>query len=148
MPTAQDTAERHILGILLVEPGRWHGVLKDVDVADFADPLKRKLAELYWSHQRDEGEPVFSEFLSQLAEADLAEVAIELVEEVESLPSVDDALKGALLHFQEERRRREERKLVAQLRRTEDQLGEQDEVSLLKKLQERVRKPDMLRFSS
>jgi hypothetical protein len=61
---------------------------------------------------------------------------------------VDDALKGALLHFSEERGRREERKLVAQLRRTENQLGEQDEVSLLKKLQEQARKPDMRRVGS
>src|SRR6185369_12911675 len=109
---------------------------------------RRKLAEVYWGHQRDEGEPAFNEFLSQLAEnssgdARLTELAIELVEEAEALGSLDDALAGAVLHLGEIRRRREEQKLTARLRRTEEQLGEQDEVSLLKQIQEKARQPDL-----
>ena len=152
-PTAQDTAERHILGVLLSEPSRWHNVQQSVHVEDFTDAVRRQLAAVYWAHQRDEGEPVFNEFLSQLSEIDkgqqppagLAELAIELVEEAEALPGLDDALKGAVLHLDEVRRRRENQKLTAQLQRKDEQLGEQDEVSLLRKLQEKNRQPDLRR---
>jgi DNA primase len=88
--TAQDLAERHILGALLTEPQRWHDVQQSVHVEDFTDALRRRLAAVYWAHQRDEGEPVFSELLSQLRELDdagsLVELAIGLVEETEALP--------------------------------------------------------------
>jgi len=110
------------------------------------------LAEVYWGHQRDEGEPVFNQFLSQLAAesagAALVELAVELVESAQSLPSLDDALAGAVLHLGEGRGRREEQKHVARLRRTEDELGEQDQVSLLEKLQEAARRPDLRRVGS
>lgn len=143
--TAQDLAERQILGLLLAEPSQWHRVQQVVDVGDFTDESRRRLAEVYWAHQRDEGEPVFNELLSQLDEP-LRELAMELLEESEAFPSSgDDALNGALLHLEEIRRRREEQKLIAQLRRTEEQLGEQDEVSLLKKIQEKARQPDLRR---
>jgi DNA primase len=152
-PTAQDMAERHILGALLSEPQRWHGVQQSVHVEDFTDAARRRLAEVFWAHQRDEGEPVFNEFLSQLSEidqgqSDLAELAIELVEEAEALPGLDDALTGAVLHLEEIRRRRENQKLTAQLQRKDEHLGEQDEVSLLRKLQEKNRQPDLRRVGS
>jgi replicative DNA helicase len=47
-------AERHILGALLSEPQRWHNVQQSVHVEDFTDALRRRLAEVYWAHQRDE----------------------------------------------------------------------------------------------
>jgi hypothetical protein len=103
---------------------------------------------LYWGHQRDEGEPVFNEFLSLLVDRELKELAVELIEDVERLPNIDDTLKDAVLHLIEVRRRREEQKLVAQLRRTEGELGEQDEVSLLKALQEQARRPNLRRVGS
>jgi hypothetical protein len=59
-------AERHILGALLSEPHRWHNVQQSVHVEDFTDAPRRRLAEVYWAHQRDEGEPVFNEFLGLL----------------------------------------------------------------------------------
>jgi DNA primase len=147
--TAQDVSERQILGVLLVEPGRWHEVQRTVHVEDFTEPARRTLAEIYWQHQRDEGEPVFNEFLSLLTGAELTELAIEVVEEAEELKeklgSLDDTLKGAVLHLDEVRSRREQQKLVARFRRSDGQLGEQDEVSLLKQLQEAARKPDLRR---
>jgi hypothetical protein len=148
-------AERHILGALLSEPQRWHDVQQAVHVEDFTDSARRRLAEVYWAHQRDEGEPVFSELLSQLAEIEhdqgrnsLAELAIELLEEAEALPGLDDALRGAVLHLDEIRRRRENEKHTAQLQRKDEHLGEQDEVSLLRKLQEKSRQPDLRRVGS
>jgi len=75
-------------------------------------------------------------------------LAIELVEEAEALPGLDDALQGAVLHLDEIRRRRENQKLTAQLQRKDEHLGEQDEVSLLRKLQEKNRQPDLRRVGS
>ncbi len=145
--TASQRAEAQILGILLMEPARWHDVQQEVHVEDFTDG-RAKLALAYYGHQRDEGEPVFNEFLSVLTERELKELAVELVEDAERLPNIDDTLKDAVLHLIEVRRRREEQKLVAQLRRTEGQLGEQDEVSLLKALQEQARTPNLRRVGS
>lgn len=65
---AQDRAERWILGILLAQPAHWHRVQVEMDTAEFTDALRRKLAEIYWNCQRDEGEPVFTEFLGLLGE--------------------------------------------------------------------------------
>ena len=56
-PTARDRSERWILGVLLVEPQRWFDVQKNVHVSDFTDEPRRKLAEIYWQHHQDEGEP-------------------------------------------------------------------------------------------
>ena len=41
--------------------------------------------------------------------------------------------------------RREEQKQIAQLQRTDGQLGDQDQVSWLKKVQENARRPDLRR---
>ena len=125
-----------ILGVLLAEPSLWQGVQKDVHPADFSDDLRRRLAQFYWDHQRDEGEPVFSELLSTFNDASLTELAVELVDEVEQLPDAKDSLGGWLLYLSEVRREREGEKLVAQSRRTDADMGEQDQVSLLQKLQE------------
>src|SRR6185437_13834555 len=83
--TAQDRAERWLLGILLIQPHRWHEVQQKAHLEDFVNEAHRRLAEIYWDHQRDEGEPVFNEFLGTLREPLLAELAIQAVEEVESL---------------------------------------------------------------
>jgi DNA primase len=148
VPTARDMAERRLLGALLVDGAKWQQVQSHVDVTDFTDEVRRGLAEAYWSHQRDEGEPVFNEFLSDLKDARLVELAIELVEEVESLPPEADLIAEAVLHLEEQRRRREEQKLVARLHRTEEQLGEQDEILLLRKLSNSAAQPNFRRGAS
>jgi DNA primase len=145
--TARDRAERWILGILLSEPQRWNDVQRDVSPRDFSEETRRKLAEVYWSHQRDEGEPVFAEFLSLLTEQPaLTELAVELVDEIEALADASQHLKDAVHHLAEVRSRSEGQKLTAELRRTSDaKLPEQDEVDLLKKLQDKARTPDLRR---
>jgi DNA primase len=152
-------AQRWILGALLSEPHRWREVQAHVHVEDFSDPMMRTIAEAYWSHQRDEGEPVLNEFLSALSDG-AKEVAIELVQEVEQLADTQRTLADALAHLAQQRRREQERKLVAELRRTSDAkraaaegntLGnepgqhrdDQDEIALLAKLQEQARRPDL-----
>lgn len=131
---ATGRAERWLLGILLLEPARWMRVQRTVHVEDFTDPLHRRLAELFWEHQRHEGEPVFNEFLGQLGTSDaaLVDLAVEAVNEVEQLSSAaaggdrdsDDApdrdatLQSAIRHLEQARGQREGQKLLAELRRT------------------------------
>jgi hypothetical protein len=115
-----------------MEPQRWMKVQRSVHVEDFADPVNRRLAERYWEHQRHEGEPVFNEFLGELAGFDpaLVERAVEAVEEMETLagpegeggsedrPDHDQTLREAIAHIERARTVREEQKLLAELRRT------------------------------
>jgi DNA primase len=145
--TAQDRAERWILGALLLDGRRWHELQLIVHLDDFKNERHRKLAEIYWTHQRDEGEPVFNEFLGVLQEhdPDLIELAIEATEEVEAWPDPDQTVAEAVAHIDQERGLREERKLVAALRRTTDQREERDEIDLLKELQEKARQPNLKR---
>ena len=175
--SARDRAERWILGILLLEPRRWAQVQRTVGVDDFTDGTRRRLAELYWQHQRDEGEPVFNEFLGLIRDAspagtppaagpggatepgtgppgadaaptadDLIELAVEAVDEVEALADLEVTLAEALAHVESERRHREDQKLLPELRRTsEERSNEQAEIDLLKRIQEKARRPDLRR---
>ncbi|CAA9484233.1 MAG: hypothetical protein AVDCRST_MAG91-182, partial [uncultured Sphingomonadaceae bacterium] len=117
----------------------------------------RRLAEMYWDHQRDEGVPVFNEFLGLLGDpergghAALQELAVESIDEVELLSAgpdtdVDGVLAGALKFLAEPRDRREGQKLIADSRRTtENPLPEPDEIDLLRQLQEKAKRPDLRR---
>jgi DNA primase len=157
---AQLRAQRWIIGVLLNEPNRWVAVQKHVDLEDFvaADERLRRIAKVFWAYQRDEGEPVLNEFLSLLDEP-AKELAVELVQEVEAMADLERTLNGAIEHLEQQRLRDEQRKLVAELRRTgeqnektnEDENGGEkdrkadvkDEVALLKQLQEQARRPDL-----
>lgn len=144
--TAQDRAERWLLGSVLLEAKRWQQVQLSVQVDDFQEPVRRKLADIVWTHQREEGEPVFNELLAGLPEDSLRTLAIELVEEVEQLADVDQTLRGALEHFAEVRRKRQDERTVAEARRVTGQnTSEQSEVELLKRLQESARTPNLRR---
>jgi hypothetical protein len=161
--SAQDRAERWLLGILLLEPFRWTKVQQSVDVSDFTEPVRRRLAELYWNYQRDEGEPVFNAFLGILRDGgqagsaspdevnvptgdDLVALAVETVDEVEVLADPNTTLVESLAHFEAVRRKRDEQKLMAELRRTsEERTDEQAEIDLLKRLQEKARMTDLRR---
>jgi hypothetical protein len=143
---AQDRAENRILGVLLNAPEHWLEVQQFVHVEDFTEGPRRKLAALYWDHQRDEGEPVFNEFLTTLPEPGLRELAVRLVEEAEGFENLKQALADAIGFLEESRRRLEEKKLVAEIRRTSQQKSaEEDQIELLKKLQEQARRTDLRR---
>jgi len=144
--TARDRAERWIMGVLLIEPSRWDKVQRDIGLVDFSEFGRQKLAEKFWQHQRDEGEPVFNEFLGDLGDEGLMQLAVELVEEAESLVDRDVFLTESIAHLKEMRIRQEGQKLMSALRRTnDDRLPEQAEVDLLRQLQEKARRPDMRR---
>jgi hypothetical protein len=155
---ARDRCERSILAILLNEPHRWNEIQHDIAVQQFTDETRRQLAEVYWHHQRDEGEPVFSEFLGSLNDPELADLAVSLIDEADMLGDVELRLKEAINYLSEEKTRHEERKLLSDLRRTSgsdvnadaDQAGEKpvemDANDLLRKLQEKARRPDLTRI--
>ncbi len=142
--TATDRAERWILGMLLVEPGRWHDIQAVLGPEDFTDETRRGLAEVYWDHQRHEGEPAFNEFLSVLAKPEWVELAVELVEEIDAVADRGKAMEDAVEHLGAERGRRDDRKLMGMLRKGERTEGV-DEVEVLRRLQERARRPDLRR---
>ncbi len=146
---ARDRSERWILAILLMEPHRWFDVQQNVNLTDFTDETRRRLAEIYWEYQRDEGEPVFNELLGTLPEPALSELAVELVEEFEHLSDTDVRLNEAIALLAEMRGRDEKDKLLAELRRTSDGPtptgGDGDP---LRKLQEKARQPDLRRSGS
>lgn len=160
--TARDRAERWVLGLLLLEPHRWPAVQVHVHVEDFGDARHRRIAEVYWAHQRDEGEPVFNSFLELLREQtndpSLTELTVQLVDEVEGLSSddesqdarrakLDEMLDGSLKFFAELKEARERQKLFASLQRTsEEKLSEQDELSLLEALVKKNQSPNLRRL--
>jgi hypothetical protein len=148
--TARDRAERWILAILLNEPSRWFDLQQHVQLHEFTDETRRQLAEVYWQHQRDEGEPVFNEFLGLLTDPAAAELAVELIEESETLTDADARLKEAIGLLKEMRGRDEQQKLLAELRRTNAaangaNAATGDEDDPLRKLQEKARQPDLRR---
>jgi DNA primase len=147
---ARDRSERWILAILLAEPHRWLELQQRVHPPDFVDPSRRQLAEVYWRQQQDEGEPQFNELLGNLSDP-VAELAVELIKEFESLGDVDVRLKDTIEFLDEMRRSAEQEKQMARLRRTttEDQNspgGTEDDP--LRKIQETARRPDLRRVGS
>jgi replicative DNA helicase len=139
-------AESQVLGVLLIAPRIWGRVQTVMTVEDFGDGKLKALAEVYWNHQREEGEPVFNEFIDSLKEAELKSLAIELADAVEEL-DLEVTLSGALQYLTEVKQRSAEQKIVATLRRTgeEQELSEEEQVKLLVKLQESARRPDLRR---
>lgn len=137
-----EPAERWLLGALMLDPHCWQKVQKEIGPDDFCDPTHRRLAEVYWSHQRDEGEPVFNEFIGLLQDPLLVELAVGALEEVQNLSDIEATLNGAMDRLRAVRTTGEERKLRAELQRTS---VEQDEIVLLQKLQEHARRPDLRR---
>ena len=80
--TARQRAEGFILGLLFAEPGRWHRIQQELKPGDFTDEALRQIAEVFWQHLQDEGEPVFNEFLDLLSDAELKSVAVQWADEV------------------------------------------------------------------
>ncbi|QOV90676.1 DNA primase [Humisphaera borealis] len=154
--SARDRAECWILGVILLEPGRWQRVQQVIGPEDFTDDRRRRLAEVYWSYQRDEGEPVFRELLtllgddsngSQVASVrshDLRELAIEVTDEVEGFAErqtdFESTLATAIDYLQQNRESHEKQKLISTLNRsTEENLGDDQQVDMLRKLQEQAK---------
>jgi len=144
--TGRLRAELRILGVLLLKPNLWHGVQRSVGVGDFTHPAWRAMAEVYWDQQRNEGEPDIGEFIGSLEDTVLRELAMLATSEVEALTDLQQVLAGAIGYLEEERKSLEEQKLIAQLRKSgEEPLPEQEQVDLLKQLQDKARQPNLRR---
>jgi DNA primase len=115
---AQDRVERWVLAVLLAQPGRWFEVQTTIQPEQFTDPVRRQLAELYWDHQRHEGEPDLHQFIGELVQPDIAQLAVDLFEEFESLGDPDLRLKEAVQFFDRQRADQMSSKHLADLRRT------------------------------
>jgi DNA primase len=148
--TADDRAENQILGVLLEQPHRWKHVQERIAPTSFTDEMRRKLADVYWTHQRDEGEPVFNELLGLLEEPAVKELAISLMDEIRELHDLDQTLNDALVHMGKARDRQDQNKLVAELKRTSDSIRPAtDEVELLRRMHDaRVRDTDIRRTAT
>jgi DNA primase len=102
-------AERWIMGILLADPHRWHDVQARVRIEDFQDAELRRLAETYWARQRDEGEPVFNEFLGVLEDPAIKDLAVRVLseaeEQVDRAKGLNDAVESLIWSRTETERR-------------------------------------------
>jgi DNA primase len=139
--TAQERAERQLLGVLLLEPGRWFAVQKVLGLETFVDDQHRRLAEIYWAHQQDEGEPVFHELLGLLPDDSLKELAVVSVDEVEALGDPEGVFQSALTFFHEI----QGRKHSGHAERNNSGQRDEDDVQLLQKLSEQARQPNLRR---
>jgi DNA primase len=146
LPLAQELAERHLLGAMLLHPEAWQAVQLHVSPDDFLDPQRHTLATRYWDHQRNEGEPVFNEFLSVLEDPRLVELAVQVVDECEKLPDVNELVTSSVQYVLYTRQRRERARISAQLKRQDDGVeNDEDAIDKLQKLTDSARTPDMRR---
>jgi DNA primase len=158
--TARQRAEGFILGLLFAEPSRWHRIQQELKPSDFTDDTLRRIAELFWRHLQDEGEPVFNEFLAVLSDVELKSVAVKWADEVSSLEDPERYLDESLLHIIRERECEEQREIMVELRRSasrelpattaqspEPQRDLSVDKETLRKLQEKARHPDLKRVT-
>ena len=143
--TAQTRAERQILGCLLVAPPWWHETQQQIHVDDFLDERNRQLAEVYWDYQKNEGEPVFSDFLVLLRGLGLEDLGMELLQEQDHGGDVNPVLADAIEYLKYVRHRREQARLSADIRKSSDSGEDLTAIDLLRKLTESSKSPDMRR---
>jgi DNA primase len=155
--TARQRAEGFILGLLLSEPQRWHKIQQELKPSDFTDDSLRRIAELFWQHSQDEGEPVCNELLNLISDVELKSIAVRWANESGDAIEKDQYLADSLGHIMREREIEERKRLVVGLRQTAGPSGvngpeaKQGDVSAdietLRKLQEKARHPDLMRVT-
>lgn len=146
---ASDRAESWLLGVLLAEPARWANVQRTIQPNDFSPGNRKRLAEILWSYHRDEGEPPFNELLGILPDEPLKDLAVSLLDEVQSLSNLDLTLNDAIAHLKQVKTRQEERKEAAELRRASDPANgagsDEAELELLRNWEKQARRPEIRR---
>ena len=138
--TAQAMAERQVLGAILAEPARWTDGQAVLKTEDFVNTELRRLAENVWTHQREEGELVFNEFLAGLPDSALRTLAIELVQEVEQLGHIEQVWKDAVATVVRMRQERQVQQTVA----GDEHLSDES----LRQIQEIARRSNLRRVGS
>ncbi|MGN6726261.1 MAG: hypothetical protein ACTHLZ_10110, partial [Tepidisphaeraceae bacterium] len=97
-----------------------------LDAEQFTDETLRPLAVWYWDYQRHEGQPALAELAGLIEDPALKSLAIELAAEVEVMNNPADTLSGALAFLEQEKLRQRDRKLVSELRRSNDKRQDAD----------------------
>ena len=150
--SGRERAERHLIGALLNHPARWHDVQVAVLPEDFSTAPLRRLAERFWDHLRNEGEPTLAEFASVLEQAEgeeageLVSLAFESAKAVEAFADSSREVEDALNFFRADRRRADADRLVALSRRAADGVADEGkEIDVLRQLQEHARRADLHR---
>ncbi len=144
IPTARDRAEMFILGYLLSEPSQWADAQKHISPEDFSPGPRRKLAQTFWQHQQDEGEPVLNEFLMILeGEPEIRDLAVQSAQEISRLAEPGKMLAAHLEYLHGERARMKTDGHQAQLRSG----VAQDEVALLELISASASVPDPRRLA-
>ncbi len=144
VPTARQTAEGFIIGLLLLEPEYWPSVQQRLVPAQFTEAGLKKLAETMWQRQEDEGVVILAEFLALLEDEEQKALALRWANEATNMPDGPELLEGCLKRLTEEDQREEGRQLIAQLRKAGiESSGESVDLSAdlaaLRELQERAR---------
>ena len=139
--SAGSRAEAQLLGALFNDPHLWHHVQAHVSPEDFSDRRYRWLADRFWDHLRNEGEPTFSEWLDVIigngqggeAAARARGACIELADAAEGLGEARQVAAEATRFFLKRKDGRELDDLLAAARR-----GDDADADLLRQVQERV----------
>jgi DNA primase len=140
---ALDRVEREILGLLLLHPDHWNSIQQYISPEDFSSEPRQRLSQLYWDHHRDEGPPVLSEFLTILNQANLAELAIDMVEESKTILEADVAntIRRAIEYIEIVGRQRQARSAHRSLQeKSGDDVEVLNQVTKLAKLESQRRK--------
>lgn len=132
-PSAQETAEKQLLACLLLQPDRWIDVQREVQPSDFVDDRRRELAEAFWEVSRHDGEPELAQFITDLPNESVRQLAVELANEWDERIDIEQAVSGAVGQFRESRSRRGEAGHLSQTA----QGTEAEQVAALIKLQAR-----------
>ena len=136
VPAARTAAERWLLGGLLNHPAAWQQVQQVISEKDFMTEALLPLAEWYWDHQRNEGEPVLAEVIALLDTGPLKTLAIELASEADAMNN-PKTLADAVNFLRQAKQQQADTKLFGQLRRSkEERLGDDFEVDALRKAQD------------
>ena len=111
--SADARAEAHLLGALFNDPHLWQAVQAHATPDDFTDRRYRWLAEQFWEHLRNEGEPTFAEWLDAIGARFAGEneraarakaACIELAERAEALGDAKRVAAEAVGFFAKRRR--------------------------------------------
>ena len=147
--TGGSRAEAQLLGALFNDPHLWQHVQAHVAPEDFGDKRYRWLADRFWEHVRNEGEPSFAEWLEASvigvdeaggAAARVKAACIELADDAERLGEARQLAAEATRYFLRRKDGLALDDLLATARRGRDEAGDtEQEADMLRRVEQRLR---------
>ena len=143
---SRERAERWLLSALLADSSLWSDHGHEIQPSDMVTPEARLLGQYVFAQLRGEGEINIHDMLDVL-DVHARSFALDLLAEAMDAEQAKARLKEAVAFFEAQRTRDEQQSLVMDLRRTTSNTAGDgaDSIELLKKLQEKARKPDFRR---